>query len=133
MAKVSKFHNQIAALALIAALILSLAPTVSRISEPLPLAGWADMCTTEGLQRLPDQEVSALIGGLTGKLKQLEGSCDLCPLLSALVFTALWMAFLAVANRSASVLFVSFRAMPASLIYLTGLGSRGPPMAFRTV
>jgi hypothetical protein len=133
MAKVSKFHNQIAALALIAALILSVVPTISRIHESQQPAGWIEMCTTEGLKRLPNQELSAFIDGFSTKRQAHEGSCELCPLLSTLVFMALWLAFLAIAANGTPLLFTNIRATPASLRHLTGLGSRGPPQAFQAI
>ena len=118
-------------LALLAVLLLALAPSVSRAlsaGSTQVLAGWSELCTTMGLQLLPSESRT-----LSGKPAPapMPGNgeyCDYCPLAASLPLLLLALAlFLPHWRRD---LRPCLPAPPRLRLAanLRGLGSRGPPL-----
>lgn len=120
-----------ARLALIAVLLMALAPAMSRWmagSSTQLLPGLVELCTVDGL-KLVD------VAGLGGDVAKLPGTghfgmdadCGYCPLLAG---TALLLLVLAVLFPHALAALVpvalTLPSRPSSLF--PGLGSRGPPL-----
>lgn len=117
-------------LALLAVLLLALAPSVSRVlasATPQVLAGWSELCTTMGLKTLPSEARS--FGDASPVAPKMPGAdaCDYCPLAASLSLLLLAIALLPpVLQRHASFLHVAPRLRIDD--NLRGLGSRGPPI-----
>lgn len=116
-------------LALLAVLLLALAPSVSRVlasGSTQLLAGWSELCTTMGLQTLPS-EARSLDGSPASVLPPGGELCDYCPLAAALSLLVLFVALvLPVLNGSRGFDLGITRAR--SFANFRGLGSQGPPI-----
>lgn len=116
-------------LALLAVLLLALAPAVSRAlssGSTQVLAGWSELCTTMGLQLAPSQ--GSTLAGEPGPAQVPGGAddCAYCPLAASLPPLARPGLLLAALPRSGRVLVVP---PPLRVVAnLRGLGSRGPPI-----
>lgn len=115
-------------LALLAVLLLALAPSVSRVlsgGTPQVLAGWSQLCTSMGLKSLPSEARS-----LPGQPALPAGGdyCDYCPLAASLPLLALFLAFVLPAlNRGIAAVPAAPRLrLPGNF---RGLGGQGPPLA----
>ena len=117
-------------LALLAVLLLALAPSVSRVlasATPQVLAGWSELCTTMGLKTLPSEARS--FGDASPAAPKMPGAeaCDSCPLAASLSLLLLVIALLPpVLRRHASFFHIAPRLRIVD--NLRGLGSRGPPI-----
>jgi hypothetical protein len=116
-------------LALVAVLLLALAPAVSRVlasGTPQVLAGWSELCTSMGLK-----PVASGARSVPGHVAMPDGGdyCDYCPLAASLPLLALFLAFLLPwpprAGRVAAAAAPRLR-LPANF---RGLGGQGPPLA----
>jgi hypothetical protein len=119
-------------LAVVALLLLALAPAVSRVlavGTPQVLAGWSELCTTAGLQLLPSQASGLPDAATAGHALSADGAyCDYCPLAASLSLLGLFLAFLLLApprGQSPTMTRPRLR-VPANL---RGLGGQGPPLA----
>lgn len=118
-----------ARLALFAMLLLACLPTLGRLASPSADAGsssvWAALCTMTGLKYVEVQ-----VGDPAPQPhKPLHGEdCDYCPLLTAVVALALWLAMVWPA-RAVAPSAVRLRAPHREYLHPCGLGSRGPPIA----
>src|SRR5690606_14906434 len=95
MQRASRLHRNMARLALLAVLLLALAPAVGRAlasGTPQLLAGWSELCTSEGLQRLPSEARSA----------HGDADCPYCPLAMSLLGPAAPPAALALSPVAAA-------------------------------
>ena len=122
------FHRLMSRLALIAALLLLLAPTTGRLlSSPAQSNGvWAQLCTMSGLQlvKLPPGAVDPDPSRPAGS----SMDCEYCPLL--LAATALVLSLLLVLRQPSERLVPAQRTPPRhDRGHPCGLGSRGPPIA----
>ncbi|MEO7478325.1 MAG: DUF2946 family protein [Lysobacteraceae bacterium] len=113
-------------MALIAALLLALLPSIGRIYVQVTHAGagWTDLCTLSGLQHLQLQ------GNLDPAHPASTGSghdCPYCPLLNALAGLAVLIVLLLpqLAIGIAPIRWSSIRIVAK---HPCGLGSRGPPL-----
>ncbi|AWV06520.1 DUF2946 family protein [Marilutibacter maris] len=133
----SSFQAGMLRLALLAAVLLVLLPTLGRLAESRSqsdgLAGpgvyLGAICTVAGLRYLPlpsggaDTDTGTTPSDLPG------ADCDYCPLLASLLLLALWLLAFPPPRRTSS-------GSPcgddphAQWRYPCGLGSRGPPRAF---
>ncbi|WP_162407531.1 DUF2946 family protein [Pseudoxanthomonas jiangsuensis] len=124
-------HRPMTRLALLAVLLLALAPSASRMlaaGSTQVLAGWSELCTTMGLQLLPSE--SRTLSG-TPAPAPMPGNgeyCDYCPLAASLPLLLLALA-LALPHWRCDLR----PCPPASprlrvAANLRGLGSRGPPL-----
>ena len=118
-------------LALLAVLLLALAPSVSRVlsaGSTQVLAGWSQLCTTTGLQLLPSDGRSLSGKPAPAPVPGSDGYCDYCPLAASLPLLLLALALLLPSLPRATCvrLPAPTRLRPAAR--LRGLGSRGPPL-----
>jgi len=116
-------------LALLAVLLLALAPAVGRVlaaGSTQVLAGWSELCTSLGLQSLPS-EARALDGTpLPAPGAPGGGECAYCPLAAAL--SLLLLPCLALAWHAAPAPAGAPPPAPPGRRLLHGPGSRGPPI-----
>lgn len=119
----------LARLALLAMLLLALAPALSRVlgsGDPQRLDGWSQLCTSLGLQ-WRSSAGSSTDHGLPGQPGSVhDGDCDYCPLAGSLPLplraAGLWPApALPPSPPALAQASIARQACP------TGLGSRGPP------
>ena len=113
-------------LALIAALLLALLPSIGRIFAYTAHAdaGWTDLCTMDGLQH------AHLLGGLDPAHPGPAGTdhdCPYCPLLNALAGLAC-LILLLLPESTVGIAPVRWLSIRISRKYPCGLGSRGPPL-----
>jgi hypothetical protein len=120
------FQRNLARLALLAMLLLALAPSVSRLlaAQPSSPEGWTQLCSLQGLKwaKLPQ--------GPAGDTKMPghgSGDCAYCPLARGLDSAVAVVALPFVPQAFAPVVAPSVRIGPSRWIYPSGLGSRGPP------
>ncbi|KAF1699307.1 DUF2946 family protein [Pseudoxanthomonas suwonensis] len=127
MQRASRLHRNMARLALLAVLLLALAPAVGRAlasGTPQLLAGWSELCTSEGLQRLPSEARSA--DGVPLPAAHGDADCPYCPLATSLLGPAAPPAALALSPVEAAP---ARRHAPGRRFRrLHGPGSRGPPI-----
>ncbi len=128
MRRTSRHHRPLARLALLAVLLLALAPAAGRLlsaasAQPQLLAGWSQLCTAAGLQSLPGP---ADPPGWPAPAGAHQGEdCPYCPLAAQLWLPPL-AAVAAVGHAAAAV--PAARAAPRRRFRrLHGPGSRGPP------
>ncbi|WP_324319416.1 DUF2946 domain-containing protein [Arenimonas sp.] len=124
------FLRTMTVLALLAMALLALAPTISRLRAPDQHGGngvWAEMCTLAGLKwvKLPGGDGA----GIPKPSAAMGDDCAYCPLLNALA-TLFVLAVLLLPRLRADIAQVFFVAPRRSSPYPSGLGSRGPPLAF---
>lgn len=132
MLRSATFQRSMARLALIAVLLMALAPAVGRWvkSDSLQfLSGLTEICTTSGLKSL---DVSGW-GGDAAKIPApahsgMDADCAYCPLLAG---TALLLfAFALLFPQVLAILVPAFAPFSfRSSSVFPGLGSRGPPLA----
>ncbi len=118
-------------LALLAVLLLALAPAVSRVlagATPGVVAGWSELCTTMGLKSLPsDARPSGDAAASSPAKPSSEADCAYCPLAASLPLLLLACVLLPPAlRRDIPLPAVAPRARARER--LRGLGSRGPPV-----
>ena len=123
-------HRSTACLALLAALLLALAPALTRVvvsGTPTVLAGWSDLCTRIGLQRLPSEARAPLDadgGGLPAGIA--DEVCGYCPLAASLL--PLLPPVVQVHAGPAVSRAPGERTTPTGAwANFRGIGSRGPP------
>lgn len=122
----------LARLALVAVLLLALAPSLSRVlaagNSPV-LAGGSELCTATGLKWLAiaAQSPAAPLGAPVPAMPGGDAHCDYCPLAASMPLLALFVAFLLpLPPRGPAPAWIAPRLRrPANL---RGLGSRGPPL-----
>ncbi|MFC7300431.1 DUF2946 family protein [Cognatiluteimonas weifangensis] len=122
------FRRTMHCLALVAALLLALLPTMGRMAELRPQADgvWAQICTLAGLQQV---QLPALDPEPSPPSGDRGMDCAYCPLLSALAPLLLW-ALLLLWPQPAATPIPALRAPPrGGRGHPSGLGSRGPPIA----
>jgi len=116
-----------ARLALLAVLLLALAPTLGRVlvaGTPQVLAGWSEMCTSGGLKLLPSP--ARLADGKAPPAEAHGGDCPYCPLGAGLALPPQYTGPAAIAAGTAAA---SRHAVPRRrFARLHGPGSRGPPL-----
>ena len=117
-------------LALLAALLMAFAPSVTRwvaSAGTQVLAGWTELCTTEGIQWVDTRAESPV-----GKSPLPDGTpmgpdCAYCTLAAALPLLLLAIALLF--PRLAGDAITSVVTLPrAKRLRLRGLGGQGPPV-----
>ena len=117
-------------LALLAALLMAFAPSITRwmaSDGPQVLAGWTELCTTEGIQWVDTRAESP-----AGKSPLPDGmpmgpDCAYCTLTAALPLLLLAIALLF--PRLAGDAIASVVTLPrARRLRLRGLGGQGPPV-----
>ena len=117
-------------LALLAALLMAFAPSITRwmaSDGPQVLAGWTELCTTEGIQWVDTRAESP-----AGKSPLPDGmpmgpDCAYCTLAAALPLLLLAIAVLF--PRLAGDAITSVVTLPrAKRLRLRGLGGQGPPV-----
>ena len=117
-------------LALLAALLMAFAPSVTRwvaSAGTQVLAGWTELCTTEGIQWVDTRAESPV-----GKSPLPDGTpmgpdCAYCTLTAALPLLLLAIALLF--PRLAGDAIASVVTLPrAGRLRLRGLGGQGPPV-----
>lgn len=117
-------------LALLAALLMAFAPSITRwmtSDGPQVLAGWTELCTTEGIQWVDTRAESPV-----GKSPLPDGmpmgpDCAYCTLAAALSLLLLAIALLF--PRLAGDAIASVVTLPrARRLRLRGLGGQGPPV-----
>ncbi|KAF1687233.1 hypothetical protein B1992_04415 [Pseudoxanthomonas broegbernensis] len=116
-------------LALLAVLLLALAPSVSRAlsaGSTQVLAGWSELCTTMGLQLLPSPARS--LSGEPAPAPVNGDYCDYCPLAASLPLVLLALALLLLAWPQGGRLSLPPAPRLRMAANLRGLGSRGPPI-----
>ena len=118
-------------LALLAVLLLALAPSVSRAlsaGSTQVLAGWSELCTTMGLQLLPSEN-RTLSGTPAPAPTPGNGDyCDYCPLAASLPLLLLALGLLLPSRREDARLLLPAAPRLRLAANLRGLGSRGPPL-----
>jgi hypothetical protein len=111
-------------LALLAMLLLSLAPSVNRLLAA-PGAGWVQLCTMTGLRQVWQEGTP-----LPSPHRQDEGDCAYCPLLGALLGAAVVLLTFGAERRT----LVRPQPGPRPLLvagHRGSLGARGPPARVR--
>jgi hypothetical protein len=120
-----RFHRHFARLALVAMLLLALAPTVNRLLLTSASAGsWVELCTRSGLAwvKLPNGEGTPVPASVDG----MSHDCDYCPLINAM--TALVLTVFALFPRARALAVTALRSQSRTTPARPGgLGSRGPP------
>lgn len=122
------FRRTMHCLALVAALLLALLPTMGRMAESRPQADgvWVQICTLAGLQQM---QLPALDPEPSPPSGERGMDCAYCPLLSALAPLLLWVLLLLWPQPAATPI-PALRAPPrGGRGHPSGLGSRGPPIA----
>lgn len=119
-------------LALLAVLLLALAPSVSRVlasATPQVLAGWSELCTSMGLKTLPSEARSLLdIDSPAAPAMPASGMyCDYCPLAASLSLLVLFLTILLPAPPRATGSAWTWPRTRSSVNF-RGLGSQGPPV-----
>ena len=116
-------------LALLAVLLLALAPSANRVlsgASPQLLASWAELCTSTGLKWM-SIETGAFSDAPIPSMPAGDDHCDYCPLAASLSPLILFLAFLLPFRANVPVLAWSVPRLrkPANL---RGLGGQGPPI-----
>lgn len=128
MLRASRFHRPLSRLALLAVLLLALAPAAGRMlaaGTPQLLAGWSQLCTAAGLQSLPGPARSA-DGPQSPAGAHGDGDCPYCPLAASLALPPLLAPAWSMPRAPAS----TYRRPRTRRRFprLLGPGSRGPPL-----
>jgi len=122
-------------LALLAALLMAFAPSITRWvgdSGPQVLAGWTELCTTDGIAWVDTRDESPVAKPPLGKVPSPAGmtmgaDCAYCTLATALplllLFIALQFPRLSGRNVASALTLLSARRLR-----LRGLGGQGPPV-----
>ncbi|HEV7271026.1 DUF2946 family protein [Pseudoxanthomonas sp.] len=122
-------------LALLAALLMALAPSVTRwvtATGSQVLAGWTELCTTDGIKWVDTRTESPVAKAPFGKVPSPAGmtmgaDCAYCTLSAALPLLLLCIALLF--PRVSGGLPVGRPALPrVERLRLRGLGGQGPPV-----
>lgn len=118
-------------LALLALLLVALAPAVSRVlaaGSTQLLAGWSQLCTSAGLQLLPSPASSPSGKSSAPMGMPADADCAYCPLAASLPLLLLCLGFALVVHAR---WIPPSRPSPAlhGAAHLRGLGCRGPPLA----
>lgn len=129
------FHRRMMLLALVATVLLLVAPVTSRLlsSQSANEGDWTQMCTAAGLKLVKLSPADSLLWQAAPDQKappagMLDEHCAYCPLLAGLALLLVWMLVTAPASTMTSGLRWRLRALPP-LRHPSGLGSRGPPLA----
>lgn len=132
-------HSLLTAMALLAALLLALVPTLGRLYQSAQHAGshanTIAMCTVDGMKEIVRPPL--ITDGSPPAHAAPDGErpahdCDYCPLLtSLLVLSLLPLGLLPLAKLSPRVFWCD--AIRINQRHPCGLGSRGPPAFLRTV
>lgn len=122
-------------LALLAALLMAFAPSVTRwvtATGSQVLAGWTELCTTDGIKWVDTRTESPVAKAPFGKVPSPAGmtmgaDCAYCTLSAALPLLLLCIALLF--PRVSGGLPVGRPALPrVKRLRLRGLGGQGPPV-----
>ena len=133
-----RLHAAIARVALLAALLLAVVPTLGRLAPRVAHAGLAALCTAEGLRYV---EVAAFAAATPVAGPHHAGApgtapghphdpgapdCTYCPLLLSLLVAAAWLLWLRAAAARGGL--PTWTDLPSrTFVHPCGLGSRGPP------
>jgi Protein of unknown function (DUF2946) len=121
-----RWQTHFAYMALLAMLLLSFAPSVSRYIASVRAdsnSTWAEMCTMTGLKLV---KVSDFASPQTPKPKSMGDDCVYCPLAASIA--PLLLLIVVMFPRIASALAGVIRqTVHHRFLYPIGLGSRGPP------
>lgn len=135
-----RLHAAIARVALLAALLLAVVPTLGRLAPRVAHAGLAALCTAEGLRYV---EVAAFAAATPVAGPHHAGApgtapghphdpgapdCTYCPLLLSLLAAGCWLLWLRAALAGAAPGWWP-AAASRGFVHPCGLGSRGPPRA----
>lgn len=122
------FRRTMHCLALVAALLLALFPTMGRMAESRPQADgvWVQICTLAGLQQV---QLPALDPEPSPPSGDRGMDCAYCPLLSALAPLLLWVPLLVWPQPAATPIPALRAPLRGGRGHPSGLGSRGPPIA----
>jgi hypothetical protein len=130
-----RFNRQMARLAFVAVLLLSLVPTLGRLAQAgtagSAAPSWAAMCTARGLESvllLPGAHAATTHG--TGEAPAMPhggGDCDYCPLLAAAIPVAVAPLSVPPAVAPSPALCTPRPSIAHAEPHPCGLGSRGPP------
>lgn len=133
-----RLHAAIARVALLAALLLAVVPTLGRLAPRVAHAGLAALCTAEGLRYV---EVAAFAAATPVAGPHHAGApgtapghphdpgapdCTYCPLLLSLLAASIAFALLR-AQAPAPARFAAVASARRRQRHPCGLGSRGPP------
>lgn len=128
------FLRTMSRLALLAVLLVALAPSISRVlatGSTHVLAGWSELCTTAGQQWVDNSTSSSSLKQSPqpdGNLP-MGADCDYCPLATALTLALLFIA-MALPHARLHVATPSTSLPQRAGVNLRGLGSQGPPAFF---
>ncbi|MBL8255501.1 hypothetical protein J2X02_000080 [Pseudoxanthomonas japonensis] len=128
MIRSSAFFRPMLQLALVATLLMAFAPSVTRwvaSAGTQVLAGWTELCTTEGTRWVDTRLESPVEKSPAGV--QMGADCAYCVLAKALPLLLLGIVLLF--PRLAACVFGSAATLPrARRLRLRGLGGQGPPV-----
>ena len=122
-------------LALLAALLMAFAPSVTRwvsVAGSQVLAGWTELCTTDGIKWVDIRTESPIAKSPLGKAPSPAGmsmgaDCAYCTLAAALPLLLLCLALLF--PRLPGDIVASALTLPSvRRLRLRGLGGQGPPI-----
>ncbi len=117
-------------LALLAALLMAFAPSLTRwmASDGTQLlAGWTELCTTEGTQWVDTRAQSPVEKSPAPAGMPMGADCAYCTLAAAVPLLLLAIALLLPRLRAAGVMPIGGPAR-FEIAYLRGLGGQGPPV-----
>lgn len=130
MIRSSAFVRPILHLALLAALLMAFAPSVTRwvaSAGPQVLAGWTELCTTDGIKWVDTREESPVEKSPLPAGMPMGADCAYCTLAAALPLLLLCIAF--VFPRLSGHVIARAVALPyPGRLRLRGLGGQGPPL-----
>ena len=117
-------------LALVAALLMAFAPSVTRwvaSAGTQVLAGWSELCTTDGIKWVDTRAESPVGKAPSPSGMPMGADCAYCVLAAALPLLLLCIALLF--PRLAGNVIAHVPALPCSeRLRLRGLGGQGPPV-----
>jgi hypothetical protein len=117
-------------LALLAVLLVALAPSVSRVlasGATQVLAGWNELCTTQGLKWVDTAASSPIKKSPQPGGMPMDGDCAYCPLAASLPLVLLFLCLMFPRIAAGSGLSVAEPRRRATN-NLRGLGGQGPPI-----
>lgn len=127
------FLRSMTRLALVAVLLLAFAPSVSRVlagGATQILAGWTELCTTQGLKWVDTGAQSMAEKSPVPSPMPMGSDCAYCPLAASLPLLLLFFVLLFPRLADGSIAPIHRPPPPRVIINLRGLGSRGPPVLF---
>lgn len=116
-------------LALAAVLLMAFAPSISRVlagSGAQGLAGWSELCTTQGLKWVDTAAQSAAAKSKLPDAPAMGGDCAYCPLAASL---PVWLPLILEFPHPMAGEVIPLAPPPRfATANLRGLGGRGPPI-----